>query len=39
MAESVYNSFVYEQHNTLTKYKDLVSVNIKNIETVGYGSE
>ncbi|MGP1924931.1 MAG: citrulline utilization hydrolase CtlX [Arsenophonus sp. NEOnobi-MAG3] len=38
MSESAYNSFTTEQRNTLTKYGDLISVNIKNIETVGGGS-
>ncbi|MGP1924949.1 MAG: arginine deiminase-related protein [Arsenophonus sp. NEOnobi-MAG3] len=33
ISESAYNSFTHEQRNTLTKYVDLIPVNIKNIET------
>lgn len=38
MSESAYNSFTTQQRNILSKYGDLIPVNIKNIETVGGGS-
>lgn len=38
MSESAYNSFSPHQRDILSKYGNLLTVNIKNIETVGGGS-